>query len=40
MKKLCAVMHIEFFSERNDTKIINFDEGVLILYGRFSEAMS
>ena len=31
MNKLCALMRIEFFSEQNDTKIINFDEGVLIL---------
>ena len=31
-------MCIEFFSQQNDTKTINFDEGVLILRP-FSEAM-
>ena len=31
-------MCIEFFSQQNDTKIINFDEGVLILWP-FSEAI-
>ena len=36
MKKLYALMHIKF---QNDTKNINFDEGVWF-YGRFSEAMS
>ena len=35
MKKLCALMRIEFFSQQNDTKIINFDEGVLILWQFF-----
>ena len=35
MKKLCALMRIEFFSQQNDTKIINFDEGVLILWPVF-----
>ena len=30
MKKLCALMLIEFFSQQNGTKIINFDKGVLI----------
>ena len=33
-KKLCALMHIEFFSQ-HDTNIINFDEGVLILWPFF-----
>ena len=33
-------MRVEFFSQQNDTKIINFDEGVLILRPFFSEAMS
>ena len=28
-------MRIEFFSKQNDTKIINFDEGVLILWPFF-----
>ena len=39
MKKLCALLHIKFFSQQDDTKIVNFDEGILIC-GRFSEAMS
>ena len=32
MKKLCALIRIEFFSQQNYTKIIKFDEGVLILW--------
>ena len=32
MRKLCALMRIEFFPQQNDTNIIDFDEGVLILY--------
>ena len=32
MKKLCAVVHIEFFSEQDAIKIVNFDEGVLSLW--------
>ena len=39
MKKLCALLRINFFSQQNDTKIVNFDEGVLILWP-FSEALS
>ena len=35
MKKLCTVTRIEFFSKQNNTKIINFDEGVLILWPFF-----
>ena len=35
MKKFCALMRIEFFFQRNDTKIINFDEGILILWPFF-----
>ena len=31
MKKLCALLHIKFFFKQDDTKIVNFDEGVLIL---------
>ena len=31
MKKLCALLHIKFFSKQDDTKIVNFDKGVLIL---------
>ena len=31
-------MRIEFFCQQNDNKNINFDEGVSILDGRFSEA--
>ena len=30
MKKLSALLHIKFFSQQDDTKIVNFDEGVLI----------
>ena len=35
MKKLSALLRIEFFSEQDDTKIVNFDEGVLILWPFF-----
>ena len=35
MKKLCALLHIKFFSLQDDTKIVNFDEGVLILWPFF-----
>ena len=35
MKELCALMRTEFFSQQNDTKIINLDEGVLILWPFF-----
>ena len=31
MKRLCALVCIEFFSQQNDTKINDFDEGILIL---------
>ena len=31
MKKLCALLRIKFFSQQDDTKIVNFDESVLIL---------
>ena len=40
MKKLCALLRIKFFSQQDDTKIVNFDEGVLILWPFLSEAMS
>ena len=30
MKKLCALLRIKLFSQQDDTKIVNFDEGVLI----------
>ena len=40
MKKLCALLCVNVFFQQDDTKIINFDESVLILYGRFSKAMS
>ena len=30
-EKLCALSRIEFFSEQDDTNIVNFDEGVLVL---------
>ena len=32
MKKLCALSRIKFFSQQDDTKNANFDEGVLILW--------
>ena len=32
MKKLCALLRTKFFSQQDDTKIINFDEGVLIMW--------
>ena len=35
MKKLWALLRIKFFSQQNDTKIVNFDEGVLILWPFF-----
>ena len=35
MKKLCALLRIKFFPQLDDTKIVNFDEGVLILWPFF-----
>ena len=35
MIKLCALLRIKFFSQQDDTKIVNFDEGVLILWPFF-----
>ena len=35
MKKLCALLRLKFVSQQDDTKIINFDEGVLILWPFF-----
>ena len=35
MKKLCALLRIKFFSQQDDTKIVHFDEGVLILWPFF-----
>ena len=32
---MCAFIRWEFFSQQNDTKIINFDEGVLIIWPFF-----
>ena len=32
MKKLCALIRIKFFPQQDDTKIVNFDEGVLIVW--------
>ena len=33
MKKLCALLcNIKFFSQQDDAKIVNFDEGFLILW--------
>ena len=31
MKKLCALLGMKFFSQQDDTKIVNFDEGIFIL---------
>ena len=39
MKKLCALLRIKFFSQQNDTKIVNLMTAFWF-YGRFSEAMS
>ena len=35
MKKLCPLLRIKFFSQQDDTKIVNFDEGILILWPFF-----
>ena len=35
MKKLCALLRINFFSQQDDTKIVDFIEGVLILWPFF-----
>ena len=35
MKNFCALLHIIFFSQQDDTKIVNFDEGVSILWPYF-----
>ena len=35
MKKLFALLRIKFFSQQDDTKNVNFDEGVLILWPFF-----
>ena len=35
INKLCAILRIKFFFQQDDTKIINFDEGVLILWPFF-----
>ena len=35
VKKLCALLRIKFFSQQDDTKIVNFDEGVLLLWPYF-----
>ena len=32
INKLYALLHIKFFFQQDDTKIINFDEGILILW--------
>ena len=32
INKLCPLLRIKFFYQQDDTKIINFDEGVLILW--------
>ena len=35
IKNLCALLRMKFFSQQDDTKIVNFDEGVLILWPFF-----
>ena len=35
MKKLWALLRMKFFSHQDDTKIVNFDKGVLILWPFF-----
>ena len=35
MNKLCALLRIHYFSSKDDTKIVTFDEGVLILWPFF-----
>ena len=35
MKKLCALLRIKKNSQQDDTKIVNFDEGILILWPFF-----
>ena len=35
MKKLCALLHMKFFSQQDDTQIINFYEGVWNLWPFF-----
>ena len=35
INKLCALLRIKKKSQQDDTKIINFDEGVLILWPFF-----
>ena len=35
MKKLCALLCIKFFPQQDDSKIVNFYEGVLILWPFF-----
>ena len=35
MKKLCTLLRIKYISQQYDTKIVNFDEGVLILWPFF-----
>ena len=35
IKEFCALLRIKFFSQQDDTKIVNFDEAVLILWPFF-----
>ena len=35
MKKFCVLLRIKLFSQQVDTKIVKFDEGVLILWPFF-----
>ena len=35
MKKVCTLLCVKFFPQQGDTKIVSFDEGVLILWPFF-----
>ena len=37
MKELCALLRIEFFSEQDDTKLVNFDQGVFMRQCHFHD---
>ena len=32
MKQFCALLHIRLFSQQDNTNIVNFDEGVLLIW--------
>ena len=37
MKKLCALLRIKFVSQQDDTKTVNFDEGVFLKQCHFQD---